>query len=80
MTGTERSVTKLHSLVKNLTEFIHITAGRETDVNKVYGYNALIESAVVLRLSVLVNIGCQEGATAHAGVAMTLTVLVNLAL
>ena len=79
MTGTERSVAELHSLIENLTEFIHVTACREADVNEIYGYNTLVESAVILGLAIFVNVGCQEGATAHTGVAMTLAVLVNLA-
>ena len=56
VTSLERSVAKLHSLIENLTEFIHIAPCRESYINKVDGYDALVESSVILWLSVLVNV------------------------
>ena len=74
----ERPVAKLHTLVKYLPEFFHILVGRQTYINKVYCHNALIETSVILRFAVFVHIRRQEAAAAHAGIAMTLAVLVDL--
>ena len=78
VTALERSVAKLHTLVKYLPELLHAALCAKADVGKVNGYDALIEAAVILRLTVLVNVGSEEGSTAHTGVALTVAVLVNL--
>ena len=51
---------------------------RYTDVHKVYGNYALVKAAVVFCLTLLVNVGGEEGAAAHTGVAMTFAILVHL--
>ena len=76
----QRPVAKLHSLIKYAVEFLHISARREADVNEIYRNYALIESAVVLRFSLLVNVRRQEGTAAHTGIAMTVAVCVYLVL
>ena len=75
------AVAQLEALLKNFPELFAVCAGAEGNVNKVDGDNALIEAAVVLGLSGLgVHIGGEEAAAAHAGVAVTLAVLVHLQL
>ena len=76
----ERAVAELEPLVKDLPELLHVAAGGQRHIRQVDGHDALIEAAVVLRLSVFVDIRRQEAAAAHAGVAVALAVFVDLEL
>ena len=78
MAAFERTVAKIHTRVKNLPEPVQILFRRKTYINKINRYNALIKSAVILGLAVLVNIRRQEASAAHARVAVTLAVFINL--
>ena len=71
-------VAQLEALVKNLPELVKIAAAGQGHVHQIDGDNALIKAAIVLRLAVLVDIGGQEAAAAHAGEAVALAVLVDL--
>ncbi len=71
-------VAQLEALVKNLPELIKIAAAGQGHVHQIDGDNALVKAAIVLRLAVLVDIGSQEAAAAHAGEAVALAVLVDL--
>ena len=71
-------VAQLEALVKNLPELIKIAAAGQGHVHQIDGDNALVKAAIVLRLAVLVDIGGQEAAAAHAGEAVALAVLVDL--
>ena len=51
MTAHQSTIAKIKSLVKNLPELCHIAAACASDINKVNGNNALIESAVILFLA-----------------------------
>ena len=79
MAAHEGFVAKLQPLVEDRPELVHIPTGGEGHVHQVDGDHALIEAAVILGLSSLrVHIGGQEGAAAHAGVAVALAVFVHL--
>ena len=80
VTALQCSVAKFHSLVKNLPEFIKVLACAESDINKIYSHNTLIESAVIFRLAVFVNIRSKEASATHTGKAMSLAVFINFAL
>ena len=80
VTALEGSVAYLHSLVEYLPELINISVRGKCDVYKVNGYDALVEAAVILRLTVLVDIRSEEAAASHTGVAVTLAVLIDLTL
>ena len=71
-------VAQLEALVKNLPELIKIAAAGQGYVHQIDGDNTLVKAAIVLRLAVLVDIGGQEAAAAHAGEAVALAVLVDL--
>ena len=71
-------VAQLEALVKNLPELIKIAAAGQGHVHQIDGDNTLVKAAIVLRLAVLVDIGGQEAAAAHAGEAVALAVLVDL--
>ena len=73
-------VAQMQTLVKNLPELVHILTGGQRHVYQVNGDNALVETAVVLRLAVFIHIGSQEGTAAHAGIAMAFTVGIYLQL
>jgi hypothetical protein len=76
----ERAVAELEALVEYLPELVHVAAGGQGHVHQVEGDDALIEAAVVLGLAVRlgIDIGRQEGAAAHAGVAVAVAVFVHL--
>ena len=74
----QRSVTKFESLVENLPEFLFVAAGRQRHVHEVYRDDALIESAVIFRFSVFVDVRSEETSATHAGVAMPLAVFIHL--
>ena len=76
----QRPVAQLQPLVKDLPEFLDVAAGGQSHIRQVHGHNALVEPAVVLRLAVLVHIGRQEAAAAHAGDSSGPAVLVHLQL
>ena len=81
MTALQRLMAQLQTLLKNLPELRHVSAGGQRHIHQVDGDDALIEAAVVLGLvGFRVNIGGQEGAAAHAGVAVALAVLIHLQL
>ena len=71
-------VAKLETLVEDLPELIKIAAAGQGHVHQVDGDNALVEAAVILGLAVLVHVGGQEAAAAHAGEAMALAIFVHL--
>ena len=56
VTAKERAVAKLQSFVKDLPELFNVTAGGKCYVGQVDGNNALVESAVVLRLALCINV------------------------
>ena len=56
------------------------TVSRKADVYQIDSHDALIESAVILRLAVFIYVRCKEAAAAHAGVAVPLAVPVDLVL
>jgi hypothetical protein len=79
-------VAELEALVEDLPELVHVAIGREGDVGQVDGHDALVEAAVVLGLAGLVVLGLgdvviavagavgrEEGAAAHAGVHVAVT-------
>ena len=86
VTRLQGSVTKLHALVEDLPEFVHVAVGAQSDVDKVDGDDALIEASVILMLAgdvvarvrdvadarVGEAVGCQERTAAHAGVDVAL--------
>ena len=76
----QRPVTQLHALVEDAPEFLDIPAGAQGDVRQVHGHDALVEPPVVLGVPILVHIGGQEAAAAHAGIAVAVAVLVHLQL
>ena len=71
---------QLQPLVKNLPELLLVLAGGQGHIHQIDGDHTLIEPAVILGLAVFIHIGGQEGAAAHAGVAVAFAVLVNLQL
>ena len=76
----ERPIAQVEPFVKDLPELVHVPTGGERHIHQINGDNALIEATVILRLTVFVHIGCQEGAAAHTGIAVSLAVLVHLQL
>ena len=79
--GLQSTVAEGQTLVKYLPELIKVAAGAEGHVHQVDGHDALIEAAIILGLAGLgVNIGGQEAAAAHAGIAVALAILVYLQL
>ena len=71
---------QLHALVEDLPELFDIAARGQGNIRQVYRHDALIEAAVILGLAVLVDIGRQEAAAAHAGVAVPIAVSIDLQL
>ena len=72
---------KLEPLVEHLPELLFVPAADTcgaSDIDKVKGHDALIESAVIFGLAVLIDIRRQEASAAHAGVAVSVTVLIYL--
>ena len=80
MAAHQRPVAQVEALVEDLPEFFGVPAGGQRHVDQIDRHDALIEAAVILRLAVLVDIGRQEAAAAHAGVAVPLAVFVDLQL
>ena len=80
MAGLQCLVAESQTLVKDLPELLEVAAGGKGYIHQIDGDNTLIEAAVVFGLAVLIHIGGQEAAAAHAGVAMALTVFVHLEL
>ena len=78
MPAHQSAVAKVQPFVENLPEFLLVLAGRKRHVHQIDGNDALIESAVILRFSVLVHIRRQKAAAAHTGIAMPFAVLVHL--
>ena len=77
----QRPVAQLQPLVEHLPELLAVAAGGEGHVHQIDGHHALVEPAVVLGLSGLwIHVGGEEGAAAHAGVALALPVLIHLVL
>ena len=72
VTAHERLVAEFQTLVEDLPELLHVFSGGAGHVHQIQGDNALIESAVELRLVVLVFIYCQEGTASHTRVAVAL--------
>ena len=60
MAALKSSVAKLKSFIENLPEFffalVAVTCGCAGDVYEIYGYNTLIESAVIFRLTVFIDV------------------------
>ena len=71
---------QLKALVKQLPELVKIAAAGQCHIHQIDRDNALVETAVILGLAVLVQIGGQEAAAAHAGKAMALAVGIDLVL
>ena len=78
MAAAHCAVAEFHSLIKDLPEPVHVLSCAESDINKVYRHNALIEAAIILALAFPV-VSCirkvsfyigtvrgQEGTAAHA--------------
>ena len=80
MPALQRTMAKLHPLVKDLPEFVHILAGGKADVHEVDRDDPLVKAAVVFRLAVFIDIGRQKAAAPHAGIALPIAVLVYLEL
>ena len=80
MPALQRAVAKLHPLVKDLPEFVHILAGGQADVHQVDRNDPLVEASVVFRFAGFVHIGRQKAAASHAGIALPIAVLVYLEL
>ena len=80
MAAHKSSVAKVKSLIKNLPELIHVPARGAGNIHKVYGYDTLVESSVVLRLALIVYIWGKEAAAAHTGIAVSLAVFIFLEL
>ena len=81
--AAQGAVAQLQALVEDLPELVHVAVGGERHVDEVDGHDALVEAAVVLGLARLVVAGVghvvkavaravrrEEGAAAHAGVAV----------
>jgi len=78
MARLQRSVAELHTVIEYLPEFIYVALCGKTYIHQIHGDNALIEAAVILRLAVFIHIWRQKAAAAHAGVAVTLAVFIDL--
>ena len=78
MTLHKRTVAKVKAFVKDLPELAHILAGGEGNIHQIKGNDTLVESAVILRFAILINIRRKEAAAAHAGVTVALAVFVDL--
>ena len=73
-------VAQLQALVEDVPEFLLVLPGGQGHVHQIDGDDTLVEPAVVLGLSIFVHIGREEGAAAHAGVAVALAIFVNFQL
>lgn len=80
MTAHQCLFAECHSLIEDLPELIHVSTGGACNIHQIDGDNALIKSSVILRFIILIHIRREEGTTAHAWIAVALTVLVNLEL
>ena len=79
MSAHQCTVAKLKTLIHNLPELIHISLGRTCHIHQIDRNNSLVETSVVLRLICLrIHIWCQETPAAHAGITMSLAILVHL--
>ena len=78
MAAHQGLVAQLQTLVKQLPELIKIAAAGQSHIHQVDGDNALIEAAVILGLTVLVDVWRQEAAATHAGEAVALAVGIDL--
>ena len=79
VTRLQCAVAKFQPLVEYAVELLHVVGTRTArHVHEVYGDDALIETSVILGLAVFVHVRSEEGAAAHAGVALTVAVLVHL--
>ena len=76
----QRAVAQFQSLIEDLPELFDVAAGGQRHIGQVDGDHALVEAAVILRLAVFIDIRGQEAAAAHAGIAVTLAVFVDLEL
>ena len=76
----ERAVAQLKPLVEDFPEGFLVAAGRAGRVHEVYRHHALVEPPVELGLAVLVTVDGQEGAAAHARVAVAVLQLQHLLL
>ena len=76
----ECTVAKVEALIKDLPELVTVSTGGKSQIHKVQCDNALIKATIVLGLIVLIDIGGQEAAAAHAGIAVALAVFVDLEL
>ena len=75
------TVAQSQTLVKDLPEFFKVAFRAQRHIHQIDGDHALIEAPVVFGLAGLgVNIGGQEAAAAHAGVAVSFAVFVHLEL
>lgn len=81
VTRLERAVAQLETVVEYLPEFVEIASARRAcDVDEVYGHDALVEPAVILGFAVLVHVRREEGAAAHARIALAVAVGVDFQL
>ena len=78
MTIHKRAVTKFQTLVEDLPELRFVSTRRERNVYKVNGYDALIESAVIFRLSVFIHVGREKASATHTGITMPFAVFIYL--
>ena len=69
-----------HSLIKDLPELVHISAGRAGDIHKIHGNDTLIKTAVIFWLVIFIHIRSQERTAAHAWIAVSFSVFINLKL
>ena len=80
MAAHQSAVAELQTLIKDLPELLHVAAGGERHIRQVDRHHALVKAAVVLRLPLVIHVRGEEGAAAHAGVAVAFAVLILLQL
>ena len=80
MAAAQGTVAELQAVFQDLPELVHISIRGAGDVDEVDGDDALIEASVVFVLSVLTQadgVGGKEGPAAHAGIDITVFVLLH---
>ena len=80
MAAAQGAVAELQAVFKDLPELVHISVRGAGDIDEIDGDDALIETSVVLVLSVLAkahSVGSKEGPAAHAGIDIAVFVLLH---
>ena len=81
MTKPKRSVAEFQTLIQNLPELLHILMCGTCYINQIDGYNALIETAIVLMLSAFTKSLCirsEERTASHTRIYISVLVFLHL--